>query len=46
MFFILMVGAPRSPTLAPPGGPPSTFLTIDGWRSWIFSSGAAKYLKR
>jgi hypothetical protein len=37
MFFILMVGAPRSP-LAPLGGPPSMFLSIDSGCCRISSS--------
>jgi hypothetical protein len=35
--FTLMVGTPRSPARAPPGGPPSTFLSVDGGHSRIFS---------
>jgi hypothetical protein len=37
-FLALMVGAPRPLALAPPGGPPLTFLSIDGGRSPTFSS--------
>jgi hypothetical protein len=37
-FLALMVGAPGSPAPTPPGGPPSTFLSVDGGRSRIFSS--------
>jgi hypothetical protein len=29
-FLALMVGAPGSPAPAPPGDPPSMFLSIDG----------------
>jgi hypothetical protein len=37
-FLALMVGAPGSPAPTPPGGPPLTFLSVDGGRSRIFSS--------
>jgi hypothetical protein len=33
-----MVDALRSPALAPPRGPPSTFLSIDSGRAWVYSS--------
>jgi hypothetical protein len=36
-----MVGAPESPAPTPPGGPPSTFLSIDGGCSRIFSSASS-----
>jgi hypothetical protein len=42
MFFMLMVDAPRSPALSPPRGPPSTFLSVDGGRSQISSSGTSQ----
>jgi hypothetical protein len=29
-FLALVVDTPGSPALAPPGGPPSTFLSVDG----------------
>jgi hypothetical protein len=41
-FLALMVGAPESPAPAPPGGPPSTFLSVDGGCSRIFSSGTSR----
>jgi hypothetical protein len=37
-----MVGAPGSPALTLPGGPPSMFLSVDGGRSWIPSSGTSQ----
>jgi hypothetical protein len=37
-----MVSAPGSSALAPPGGPLSTFLSVDGGRSWISSSGTSR----
>jgi hypothetical protein len=42
MFFMLMVGAPELPASTPLGGPPLTFLSVDGGRSWIFSSGTSR----
>jgi hypothetical protein len=41
-FLALMVGASGSTALAPPGGPPSTFLSVDGGRYRIFSSGTSR----
>jgi hypothetical protein len=41
-FLALMVGAPRPPAPAPPGGPPSTFLSVDGGRSWTSSSSTSR----
>jgi hypothetical protein len=41
-FLMLMVAAPESLALAPPGGPPSMFLSVDGWRSLISTSGTSQ----
>jgi hypothetical protein len=50
-----MVGAPGSSAPAPPGGrrrrflafrPPSMFLSVDGGRSRIFSSGTSQGARR
>jgi hypothetical protein len=41
-FLALMVGAPGPSASAPPGGPPSTFLTIDGGHSPTTSSGTSR----
>jgi hypothetical protein len=40
-FLALMVDAPGSLALAPPEGPPSMFLSFDGGRSRIPSSGTS-----
>jgi hypothetical protein len=41
-FLALMVGASGSSPLTPLGGPPSMFLSVDGRRSQIFSSGISR----
>jgi hypothetical protein len=41
-FLVLMVGSPGAPALAPLRGAPSTFLNVDGGRSWISSSGTSQ----
>jgi hypothetical protein len=41
-FLALMVGAPGPPALAHPKGLPSTFLSIDGGRSWTSSSDTSR----
>jgi hypothetical protein len=41
-FLALMVGATRLSALAIPGGPPSTFLSVDGGRSRTSSSGTSR----
>jgi hypothetical protein len=41
-FLALMVDAPGSTALAPPRGPPLTFLSVDSERSWISSSDTSQ----
>jgi hypothetical protein len=41
-----MVVTPEFTTLAPPRGLPSMFLSIDGGRSWIYSSGTSQGARR
>jgi hypothetical protein len=41
-----MVGAPESTAPAPPKGPPSTFLSVDGGRSRIYSSDTPQGARR
>jgi hypothetical protein len=41
-FLTLMVDASGSTTPAPPRGPPSTFLSVDGGRSQIYSSSTSQ----
>jgi hypothetical protein len=42
----LMIGAPGSTALAPLGGPPLMFLSVDGGHSWIYRSGTRQGARR
>jgi hypothetical protein len=45
-FLALMVSALGSSALTPFGGPSLTFLSVDGGRFWIFSSGTSQVTRR